>query len=52
MDVVVEEIRALLSGDAGRLPAPVPFREYVARARLGVPRRETMSGSSPGCWRM
>ena len=40
MEVVLEEIRALLSGDAGRLPAPVPFREYVARARLGVPREE------------
>ena len=40
MDVVLEEIRALLSGDAARLPAPVPFREYVARARLGVPRHE------------
>ena len=40
LDVVLEEIRALLSGDAGRLPAPVPFREYVARARLGVSRED------------
>src|SRR3984885_8367940 len=40
LDVVLQEIRALLSGDAGRLLAPVPFREYVARARLGVPREE------------
>ena len=40
LEVVLEEIRALLSGDAGRLPVPVPFREYVARARLGVPREE------------
>ena len=38
--VVLEEIRALLAGQAGRLPAAVPFREYVARARLGVSRQE------------
>src|SRR3984885_1280435 len=40
LEVVLEGVRALLSGDAGRLPVPVPFREYVARARLGVPREE------------
>ena len=40
MDVVMEEIRAVLSGDACQLPAPVPFREYVARARLGMPRED------------
>ena len=40
LEVVLEEIRALLSGDASRLPVPVPFREYVARASLGVPREE------------
>ena len=40
LEVVLEEIQALLSGDAGRLSAPVPFREYVARARLSVPREE------------
>ena len=42
LEVVLEEIRALLSGDgdAGPLPAPVPFREYVARARLSVPRED------------
>ncbi len=40
LDVVLEEIQALLAGDAGRLPAPVPFREYVARARLSVPRED------------
>ena len=38
--VVLEEIRALLAGQANQLPAPVPFREYVARARLGVSREE------------
>ena len=40
MEVVMEEIRALLAGDAARLPPPVPFREYVARARLSMPREE------------
>ena len=40
LEVVLGEVRALLSGDADRLPVPVPFREYVARARLGVPREE------------
>ena len=40
IEMVMEEIRAVLSGDAGQLPAPVPFREYVARARLSVPREE------------
>ncbi len=40
LEVVLEEIRALLAGDADRLPAPVPFREYVAWARLSVPRED------------
>ncbi len=40
LEVVLEEIQALLSGDAGPMPAPVPFREYVARARLSVPRED------------
>ena len=40
LEVVLEEIRALLCGEEDRLPAPVPFREYVARARLGVSRAE------------
>ena len=40
LEVLLEEIRALLAGDAARLPAPVPFREYVARARLSVPRED------------
>ncbi|HEX8695266.1 MAG TPA: amino acid adenylation domain-containing protein, partial [Longimicrobium sp.] len=39
-DVVDEEIRAHLAGCADALPAPPPFRDFVARARLGVSRAE------------
>ncbi|GAA4534969.1 non-ribosomal peptide synthase/polyketide synthase [Amycolatopsis samaneae] len=39
-DVLLDEVRAFLSGQAERLPAPVPFREFVAQARFGVPREE------------
>ncbi|MBJ9974987.1 amino acid adenylation domain-containing protein [Pseudomonas sp. S75] len=35
MDVVGAEMHALLQGDAGSLSAPVPYRNYVAQARLG-----------------
>ncbi|KPG85161.1 non-ribosomal peptide synthetase [Pseudomonas sp. RIT-PI-o] len=34
--VVSEELQACLSGHAARLGAPVPFRNYVAQARLGI----------------
>ena len=40
MDLVIGEVAAVLAGRAGDLPAPVPFRDFVARARLGVPRHE------------
>ena len=40
LDVVLGEVRALLRGEGDRLPAPLPFRDFVAQARLGVPREE------------
>ena len=40
LEVVLAEIAALLAGQGGRLPEPVPFRDFVAQARLGVPREE------------
>ncbi len=39
-DIVAGEVAAVLAGRAGDLPAPVPFRDFVAQARLGVPRAE------------
>ena len=39
-EVVQQEIQAYLQGQAGKLPAPLPFRNFVAQARLGVPREE------------
>ena len=40
LEVVLGEIIALLRGEADRLPDPLPFRDFVAHARLGVPREE------------
>ncbi|UVM29704.1 non-ribosomal peptide synthetase [Pseudomonas sp. B21-021] len=38
--VVSEEMQACLSGQSARLGAPVPFRNYVAQARLGISESE------------
>ena len=40
MDLVIGEVAAVLAGRAGELPAPVPFRDFVAQARLGISREE------------
>ncbi len=40
MDLVLGEIAMVLSGAGDQLPAPLPFRDFVAQARLGVPRSE------------
>ena len=40
LEVVLAEIAALLAGRADQLPAPLPFRDFVAQARLGTPREE------------
>ncbi|HEX9937525.1 MAG TPA: amino acid adenylation domain-containing protein, partial [Longimicrobium sp.] len=40
IEVLRAEIDALLDGRAEELPAPLPFRNYVAQARLGVSRAE------------
>ncbi|AMS12797.1 non-ribosomal peptide synthetase [Pseudomonas chlororaphis] len=40
MAVVGEEMRAFMFGEAERLGMPVPYRNYVAQARLGAAERE------------
>ncbi len=39
-EVLKDEVRAHLLGRSHELPAPLPFRSYVAQARLGVNRAE------------
>jgi amino acid adenylation domain-containing protein len=36
LDVVLGEIRAILAGQQDQLRAPLPFRNFVAQARLGI----------------
>ena len=36
LEAVIGEVQAYLLGRSGELPAPVPFRNFVAQARLGV----------------
>ncbi|HEX9939357.1 MAG TPA: amino acid adenylation domain-containing protein, partial [Longimicrobium sp.] len=40
LEVMQKEIRAHLQGREAELPAPLPFRNYVAQARLGASRAE------------
>ena len=40
LEVMQEEIQAHLLGQAAQLPAPLPFRNLVARTRLGVSKEE------------
>jgi amino acid adenylation domain-containing protein len=40
MEILLEEIQAHLLGRADQLPAPPPFRNFVAQARFGVSREE------------
>ncbi|MGY4929474.1 amino acid adenylation domain-containing protein, partial [Streptomyces sp. 900105755] len=39
-EMLLREISQILSGDAAGLDDPLPFRDFVAQARLGVPREE------------
>ncbi len=36
LEILVEEVQAHMRGEAHRLPAPRPFRNFVAQARWGV----------------
>ena len=49
LEVLLAEVRAFLSGRGDLLAAPLPFRDFVAQARLGM-RVGSMSGSSRSCW--
>ncbi|MFH8447329.1 amino acid adenylation domain-containing protein [Streptomyces sp. NPDC018026] len=39
-DVMLRELSAFLSGRQDALPEPLPFRNFVAQARFGMPREE------------
>ncbi|WP_260605035.1 non-ribosomal peptide synthetase, partial [Streptomyces sp. WAC 01420] len=40
LEVVLGEVGAFMAGRGDELPAPLPFRDFVAQARLGVSREE------------
>ncbi|MFB7732763.1 amino acid adenylation domain-containing protein, partial [Streptomyces sp. NPDC056127] len=40
LQVVLGEVAALMEGRGDELPVPLPFRDFVAQARLGVSRAE------------
>ncbi|MFE2196242.1 amino acid adenylation domain-containing protein, partial [Streptomyces olivaceus] len=40
VDVLFTEVQAFLEGREAELPQPLPFREFVAQARLGIPASE------------
>ncbi len=40
LEMVLGEVAAVLAGQADALPEPLPFRDFVAQARLGVSREE------------
>ncbi|TDB40839.1 condensation domain-containing protein, partial [Photorhabdus luminescens] len=40
LDIMHREVQVYLAGQGNRLPAPVPFRNLVAQARLGVSQAE------------
>jgi amino acid adenylation domain-containing protein len=40
LDILVEETKAMLQGRAEQLPPALPFRNFVAQARLGVQQAE------------
>ncbi|MEU5730634.1 non-ribosomal peptide synthase/polyketide synthase [Streptomyces antimycoticus] len=40
LDVVLDEVQAVLDGRGDQLPVPLPFRTFVAQARMGVPPAE------------
>ncbi|WP_250634601.1 non-ribosomal peptide synthetase, partial [Pinirhizobacter soli] len=47
LKMVMEELRAILEGREDTLPEPLPFRNFVAQARLGVSQAEHEAFFSP-----